>query len=134
MPEDQDFIGTGWSFPVRINARGGIELSRGADDLAESIRLILATPKGQRRMRPAFGCGIHDLAFAPNDPATHGQIRHHVTESLALWEPRIEVIDVRVITDKDNDACLLVEVDYVQRADNQRRNLVYPFYIIPGGE
>jgi uncharacterized protein len=134
MSDEQDFIGTGWAFPVRINSRGGIEMSRGPDDLSESIRLILSTPRGQRRMRPAFGCGIHDLVFATNDPSTHGQIRHYVTDALALWEPRIEVQEVRVGVDPNEGACLLVEIDYVQRADNQRRNLVYPFYIIPGGE
>ena len=134
MAEERDFIGSGWAFPVRINSRGGIELSRGGDDIAESIRLILSTPRGQRRMRPAFGCSIHDLAFAPNDPATHGQIRHYVTEALALWEPRIEVLAVRVVPDTDEPACLFVEIDYAHRTDNQRRNLVYPFYIIPGQE
>lgn len=134
MPDEQDFIGSGWSFPVRINSRGGISLSRGADDIAESMLLILSTPKGQRRMRPAFGCGIHDLAFAPNDPATHGQIRHQVSEALALWEPRIAVEAINVYTDSEDPACLLVDVDYSQRTDNQRRNLVYPFYIIPGQE
>ena len=134
MTDERDFIGSGWSFPVRINGRGGIELSRGGDDIAESVRLILSTPRGQRRMRPAFGCSIHDLAFAPNDPATHGQIRHHVAEALAQWEPRIEVLGVRVSTDPQDAACLLVDIDYRQRQDNQRRNLVYPFYIIPGQE
>jgi uncharacterized protein len=134
MADERDFLGSGWSFPVRINSRGGIELSRGEDDIAESIKMILSTPKGQRRMRPAFGCGIHDLAFAPNDPATHGQIRHHVTEALALWEPRIEVLAVRVQPDSDDPARLFVDIEYSQRADNQRRNLVYPFYMIPGEE
>ena len=134
MSDERDFIGSGWSFPVRINGRGGIELSRGGDDIAESVRLILATPRGQRRMRPAFGCSIHDLAFAPNDPATHGQIRHYVAEALTQWEPRIEVLGVRVETDPNDGACLLVDIDYRQRQDNQRRNLVYPFYIIPGQE
>jgi phage baseplate assembly protein W len=129
-----DFIGSGWAFPLRVNARGGIALARREQDVEESIRIILSTPVGERRMRPRFGCGVHDLTFATNDPATHGLIRYHVHQALALWEPRIELREdgVRVRTDPDEPARVLVEIDYLLRATNQRRNLVYPFYLIPG--
>jgi phage baseplate assembly protein W len=129
-----DFIGAGWAFPLRVNARGGLALSRREQDVDESILIILSTPVGERRMRPRFGCGVHDLTFATNDPATHGLIRYHVLQALALWEPRIELREdgVRVRTDPDEPSRVLVEIDYAIRATNQRRNLVYPFYLIPG--
>ena len=132
--DGRDFFGSGWAFPMRVNARGGIELARREQDVDESILLILTTPVGQRRMRPTFGCAVHDLAFAPNNPTTHGLIRHHVLEALALWEPRIEVLNVGVYADPDEPARLLIDIDYALRATNHRRNLVYPFYIIPGEE
>jgi uncharacterized protein len=129
-----DFIGSGWAFPLRVNARGGIELARREQDVQESIRIILSTPIGERRMRPRFGCGVHDLTFATNDPATHGLIRYHVVQALTLWEPRIELREdsVRVRTDADEPSRVLVEIDYVLRSTNERRNLVFPFYLIPG--
>jgi uncharacterized protein len=129
-----DFIGAGWAFPLRVNARGGMALVRGEQDVDESIRIILSTPIGERRMRPRFGCGVHDLTFATNDPATHGLIRYHVLQALAMWEPRIEVREdgVRVSTDPVEPSRVLVDIDYTLRATNQRRNLVYPFYLIPG--
>jgi uncharacterized protein len=131
---ETDFIGTGWSFPLRVNERGGITMARREADVEEAMRMILATPIGERRMRPTFGCGVHDLVFATNDPTTHGLIRYHVHEALTLWEPRIALdedsIDVQI--DPDDPARVLIEIDYVLRATNQRRNLVYPFYLIPG--
>lgn len=127
-----DFIGSGWSFPLRFNSRGGLEMSRGERDIEESIRIILSTPIGERRMRPNFGCGVHDLAFATNDPTTHGLIEHHVREALALWEPRVEITRVVVRNDEAEPSRVLVEIDYNLRSTNDRRNLVYPFYIIPG--
>jgi phage baseplate assembly protein W len=126
-----DFIGSGWAFPLTVNARGGIEMARGDRDIQESIRIILSTPIGERRMRPNFGCGVHDLTFATNDPTTHGLIQHHVIEALTLWEPRIAVSDVRVFSDEVEPARVLVEIDYELRSTNERRNLVYPFYLIP---
>ncbi len=132
MAERPDFVGSGWGFPLRVNSRGGIQLVRGERDIEEGIRLILSTPVGERRMRPMFGCAVHDLAFATNDPTTHGLIRHHVLEALALWEPRIEVQDVRVTVDPVEPSRVLTEIDYAVRSTNERRNLVYPFYLIPG--
>ena len=60
-------VGTGWSFPLGVDGRGGIRMARGAQDVEEAIRLILGTARGERRMRPEFGCGIHDFVFAPMD-------------------------------------------------------------------
>ena len=129
---EADFIGSGWAFPLSINNRGGIEMARGDRDIQESIRIILSTPIGERRMRPDFGCGVHDLTFATNDPTTHGLIQHHVVEALTLWEPRVSVADVVVRTDPTEPARVLVEIDYDLRSTNERRNLVYPFYLEEG--
>ncbi len=126
-----DFTGSGWGFPLRVNARGGIQMMSGERDIEESIKIILATPIGERRMRPTFGCGVHDLVFATNDPTTHGLIRGRVEEALALWEPRVRVEDVAVHTDTDDPARVIVDITYAIRATNERRNLVYPFYLIP---
>ena len=126
-----DFTGSGWGFPPRVNARGGIEMLSGERDIEESIRIILGTPIGERRMRPTFGCGVHDLVFATNDATTHGLIRSRVEEALALWEPRVRVQDVQVHTDADDPARVIVDISYAVRATNERRNLVYPFYLIP---
>src|SRR5439155_13333851 len=127
-----DFIGSGWTFPLRVTIRGGLEMTRGDRVVEESIRIILSTPIGERRMRPDFGCGVHDFSFATNDPTTHGLIQHHVLEALTLWEPRVEIAEVRVENDEAEPSRVLVEIDYTVRSTNERRNLVYPFYIIPG--
>lgn len=134
MAQQGDFLGTGWAFPVRVNSRGGIEFSRRERDVEEAIRIILSTPIGERRMRPEFGCAVHDLAFATNDPTTHGLIRHYVYQALTLWEPRIILTEegIRVYTDPAEPSKIMVEIEYTIRATNERRNLVYPFYLIPG--
>jgi phage baseplate assembly protein W len=131
MSVDRDILGVGWGFPLGVNGRGSIRLARGEDDVAEAIRLILGTAPGERRMRPEFGCNIHDFVFAPIDAATTGMIRYHVLEALGRWEPRIEVKAVRVRPHPERDGCLLIELTYTLRAIGDERNLVYPFYTIP---
>jgi phage baseplate assembly protein W len=79
-------------------------------------------------MRPAFGCNLSSLAFAPNNAATANLARYYVAEGLARWEPRIEVLDVAV--DNDNlGGRLLLDITYRMRATQDVHNLVYPFYL-----
>ena len=130
----QDFLGKGWAFPVGVDRRGGIAMVSGAEDIEQSIRIILETAPGERVMRPEFGCGIHELVFAPNSPGTAGVVAYHVREALGRWEPRIEVEAVNVHPDPQREAVLLIEIHYTIRSTNDRRNLVYPFYRIPEEE
>jgi len=127
-----DFLGSGWSFPVQIDTRGRVALSRRERDIEEAIVLILLTPKGQRVMRPEFGCQIHDLIFAPNDATTVGLAVYYVEEALAMWEPRIQVLDVTATPDEALTERLLIEITYEIKATYDRRALVFPFYRIPG--
>jgi uncharacterized protein len=127
-----DFVGAGWCFPVHIDARGRVALSRRDRDIEEAIRIILLTPKGQRVMRPEFGCKIHDLVFAPNDATTAGLATYYVEEALTMWEPRIRLIEVNAVPDEENDGRLLVQIEYEIKSTYDRRSLVFPFYRIPG--
>ena len=129
-PND-DFVGSGWGFPLGVDGRGGIRLAHRDRDVAEAIVLILSTHPGERRMRPEFGCRIHDYVFAPIDPSTRAAVRACVLEALARWEPRIDVNEIDVYPDPYADATLLIDISYTIRATNDKRNLVYPFYRIP---
>jgi phage baseplate assembly protein W len=95
------------------------------------MRIILLTAPGERVMRPKFGCRIWDLLFEPVSPSLLGLIADAVDEALAQWEPRIDVVAVRPAPDSDQDGLVRVVIDYRVRTTNDRRNLVFPFYLIP---
>jgi phage baseplate assembly protein W len=128
------FIGSGLSFPLRTTANGAIALVSADQELRESIRLILGTAYGERPMRPEFGCGIHDLVFAPADATTAGEAGYEVRRSLERWEPRVDVADVVVTYDAGNASLMYVSVTYTVKGGNDPRNLVFPFYTIPTEE
>jgi phage baseplate assembly protein W len=144
---DADFLGRGWSFPIRaVNIAKGekielsaheekgkkIELSAHEDKIREAIWIILATAKGERVMRPDFGAGVHDLVFGLSDSATAGRIADEVRDALVRWEPRIDVLDVTVDPMPDRASALLISIDYRVRATNNLFNLVYPFHLERG--
>jgi phage baseplate assembly protein W len=128
----QDVLGSGWAFPVGVDARGRIALAQHETDIEQAIRIILLTPKGQRVMRPEFGCRIHELMFSPNDSTTFGLAALYVEEAVAMWEPRVRVIVVDADADPAQPARLLVRLEYEVKATHDRRSLVHPFYRIPG--
>lgn len=130
----QDFLGVGWAFPVGVDTHGRIALARHERDIEEAIRMILLTPKGQRVMRPEFGCQVHDLIFAPNDVTTAGLAAYYVEDALNMWEPRIKVLEVDATPDPLESNRLLIEIRYLIKATYDSRTLVFPFYRIPGGE
>ncbi|MBC7909344.1 MAG: GPW/gp25 family protein [Pyrinomonadaceae bacterium] len=125
----REFLGVGWKFPIRVNARGGLSYSSHEQDIDEAVWIILGTAKGERVMLPEFGCGIHEYVFASNNAATRGSIIYEVQKSLAEYEPRIDVENVRVESFPENDNRLLIYIDYRVRSTNALRNLVYPFYL-----
>jgi len=126
MPSE--FLGVGWSFPVTIDEQGRIELARYEESIQQAIWIILGTARGERAMRPDFGCGIHDLVFSVNSSGTASQIGIEVRNALLHWEPRIDVTDVTVNSGSDAGE-LLININYQVRATNNAFNLVYPFYL-----
>jgi uncharacterized protein len=119
---------------MRVDHTGSIAFSSGAEDLDASMRVIISTAPGERLMRPQFGCRIWDLIFEPINGNTLGLMAFAVREAIAQWETRVEVDHVDVDPDPDNPGTVVIRVDYRVRATNDRRNLVYPFYVIPREE
>jgi phage baseplate assembly protein W len=130
MPDARAFLGRGWAFPVQLDDKEGtIRLSEYDQDIRESIWIILSTAKGERVMRPDFGCGIHDLVFEVINTGSLAEIEDMVRQALAVFEPRIDVIQVKALTGGGFDGQLRISIDYVIRGTNNQLNLVYPFYI-----
>lgn len=109
-------LGRGIAFPPRIDAEGRLAYSDGAENVRESIRIILSTDRQERVMLPQFGGGLSRYLFEPNTPATHRLIQERITQALGRWEPRIEVEGVRVVADPDDPRAAVATVRYRLRA------------------
>lgn len=129
---DRAFLGVGWKFPLQVTPGGAIATSSLEQKIEEAIFLILSTARRERPMLPTYGCGIHDLVFAPDNPATIAEVSSTVREALVQHEPRIDVLAIDVLAAPGQPNVLLIHIDYRIRANNARGNLVYPFYITEG--
>jgi phage baseplate assembly protein W len=131
---DASFVGRGFFWPMQVDHTGSIRLTDGASDIDAAMAVVLATAPGERVMRPEFGCRIWDLLFEPVTANLIGLMAQAVREALAQWEPRVEVDRVDPVPDSRDSALVQITVAYRIKATNDRRNLVFPFYVIPHEE
>src|SRR5215216_4013535 len=127
MAVERLFLGRGWGFPVGLDEAGEVATAADAEDVRQAVRLILATGRGERVMRPDFGAGLDQFVFAPLSVATLALVRHRVEEALITWEPRIDVVEVGCEAHPGAPPRIDVTVGYRLRATNTFYNLVYPF-------
>jgi len=129
---EKTFLGVGWAFPPQLELDHTLAMVAHEEDIRQAVRIILSTNPGERVMRPDFGAGLNAFVFEPVNTTTMELVKTRVREALIDWEPRIDIIDVRVTSDPPVRNKLLIDIDYRVRATNSLANLVYPFYLQEG--
>lgn len=131
---DMSFLGTGWSFPVSFDqTRCEVNCSTEADDIRESLIILLNTTPGERIMQPGFGCGLRSLLFDSISESEKNVIEDMISRSVLLYEPRVELLSVSIATDKTSKTgAIQIELNYLIRSVNTRSNIVFPFYLSEG--
>ena len=130
----KSFLDRGWAYPVSVNkATGRVKLSEYEQDIAEAIRIILTTRRGERIMRPEFGSRLHEYIFEVDSLGVRSRIEHEAEEALRLWEPRITGIKTKAEFSEGRNSGFALHISYVVRNTNGTFNAVYPFFIAEGG-
>jgi len=125
-----EFLGCGFKFPLSFS-RNGVQMSVAEEDIEESLRILLFTYPGERLMHPDFGCRLRDYCYRIFDDEFVAQLKDEIQRAILLNESRIDVDDI-LITKPDDSDVVSVEIVYIVRMTNSRRNLVFPFYINEG--
>ena len=129
----KDFLGSGWSFPLRVDPRTGhIAMAEGEESIRQSIGIILRTYRGERVMRSDFGSSTPDYAFAPANYALKESIAYELSRQVVLQEPRVRDVQVTCDEPSGQDGRLILQVSYTVRSTNNRYNHVYPFWMGQG--
>jgi len=123
-------VGRGLAFPPQVDDRGSVALTTNENEIQQAIYIILSTAPGERVIRPEFGCRIFDYIFAPANNATASAVEIEVRTALIRWEPRININKITVTPTPGANGMLLIDIDYEIKATNDRRNLVFPFYLM----
>ncbi|MEU3449862.1 GPW/gp25 family protein [Streptomyces thermolilacinus] len=123
-----EFLGTGWRFPVLPDASGRLGYAVGEESIEHCLRALLLTGTGDRVMRPDLGTRAHELVFAPGSVQNLRDLENSVAEAVRAHEPRVELDEVRAEADPADPTRITVSVVYRVRRSNTKANLVFPFY------
>ncbi len=126
-----DFIGSRLAFPFQLGDRNQIALVSGDLAIRQSIYVIVYTVPGERVMRPEFGCEIHSLIFDPVNEETAVVAERYVRDALLRWEPRINVVDIKVSPGSTELGEMWIDVTYQIKGQYEPRSLVFPYYLVP---
>ena len=99
MIDEGKLFGRGIHFPPKITANGRWAWSSGAENIRQSIQIILQTEPLERLMLPSFGSGLKKMLFQANTVETHSFIEELISRALEHWERRIKVTVVEVMAD-----------------------------------
>jgi len=132
MSNEIPFLWRGWSFPPEFNrATKSVKMSEGADDIKESLEILLGTKVGERLISPGFGCNLNHLQFEPLTASLEKYVEELIRTSILRYEPRINLEDIH-FEDASKDGVIYINIRYIIRTTNSRANMVYPFYLKEG--
>lgn len=122
-------LGIGWDFPPKFTrSTKGTVMVDNVEDIEKSLYTIITTKKGERVMRPDFGCNLTDELFEGVNSTKINAIKEHLKRAIILYESRIKVQDIRLDITSILKGELLILIDYVVKTTNARRNIVFPYY------
>lgn len=106
-------------YPFHFDNSGHTASTSTQGHIRDMIEQILFTSPGERVNRPDFGCGIQQLVFMPNSDALAAATQLMVQGSLQQWMG--DLIEVEGVNVQNNEATLVVLVQYTVRLTQQRR-------------
>ena len=83
-----------------------------ARSVADGLRVLLATRRGELLLHPGFGAGLQDFLHEPNTLAVRARIHERVAAAIAAHEPRAQVDRIDVDADADDPRVVHLAVHY----------------------
>jgi hypothetical protein len=101
------------------------------DVIKASIIQIITTAKGERVMRPDFGCSAFDFVFESDSDIFRLMVEREVRIALSRWESRIQVDSIEITADEITEpGQILITINYTIIATNEQDTVT----IAGGGE
>ncbi len=133
MADAISFLGTGWGFPPTFEIeRKGVVMVSDAEDICQSLEILLNTRLGERVLQPGYWANLKDQVFEPMNASMVAFIDDLVRTAIIYHEPRIRADDISV-TPEQVGGVLRISIDYTIRSTNTRFNIVFPFFLAESG-
>lgn len=74
----------------------------------QSLYSLLNTQKGERVFNLNYGCNLRSYLFEPMDEFTAKNILEDIKLAIAIWEPRVKIIELNIDINYDESAYFIV--------------------------
>ena len=111
-----------------------VEMTSDREDIERSLQILLGTVKGERVMRPGYGCNLNDMVFESFNLTLKNYLMDLIKTAILYYEARIEPTKIAINERFIAEGRIDIEIEYLIRSTNSRFNFVYPFYINEGSE
>ena len=102
-------------------------MSSDAEDIRQSLHILLTTRVGERIMQSKYGCNMDKLLFEPLNTTLQTYMEDLIRTAILYFEPRILLNSV-ILDPQPNEGMIQINVDFTIRGTNSHYNFVYPFY------
>lgn len=102
-----------FAFPFRRGPLSFPQVATDADAIKASVIQIVTTTRGERVMRPDFGCNAFSYVFENNGQDFRLNAEREIRQSLSKWERRIRVDSVGISSnDITEPGQILIQITY----------------------
>jgi len=131
--KNENFLGTGWSFPPTFDfAQRAVTMVSDQQDIEESLQILMSTKIGERILRSDYGCALDAMLFENITVTLLTKIKLLIEKAILIHEPRIKLDEVFFTSPRSEEGVIHIELQYTIRTTNSRFNYVYPFYLKEG--
>ncbi len=118
--------GTDWKYPLEYGG-GKVRMNTLEQDIRQSLFLLLNTRRGERVMRPAYGCDLAQFAFESVDYPLLMRIEGEILAAIKLYEPRVENVSVTAGRSggEPSAEALIINVSYTIKANAVQQTLSF---------
>ena len=113
------------AFPLTFDENGGARLNGLDEDIRQSLVLLLSTRRGERLLRPEYGCDLTQFAVESVNYSLISRIRSEVMQSIAQFEPRVDNVSVNVDGNGGDAGALVILIEYRVRENAHEQSMSF---------
>lgn len=126
-------IGRGWKFPPSFDpVSNQAVMVTGEQDILESLQVLFGTQVGERVLELDYGTDLSSLLFERLPLTEKAVLENSVRQAILIYESRIVLHELKIDDSDITNGVLRIFLDITFEPTNNRRNIVFPFFIEEG--
>jgi uncharacterized protein len=103
------------TFAAKTTGDGDVYKKTDAGSVKQAIKTLLLTRRFEKPYRPEFGADLYSLLFGLADEETGAEISQAIKDAILRYEPRVEILRLRVSATPDNNTVnITIEFKVIQ--------------------